>query len=177
MIDMTMLLGSLPPGPNGSAAQLWHFSERSQFPTGAINPYTGYVDILLYPNGTVVPTTIYSTPSSLRHGGVRFSTSGWRSAATWWRPSSTTAIRSRWWPTNCCICRSATSSSSLSSGSPFSGPTIQGEYRIVSLFTRTGQMTSNDNVEFDNPLNPANGTTYNPLFPFLATEQGTLGGR
>ena len=27
------------------------FQERSQFPAGVINPYTGYVDILLYPNG------------------------------------------------------------------------------------------------------------------------------
>src|SRR6202030_2789332 len=40
------------------------FQELSQFPPGVINPYTGYVDILLYPNGTVVPTTLFSTPSS-----------------------------------------------------------------------------------------------------------------
>ena len=26
------------------------------------------------------------------------------------------------------------------------GPALQGEYRIVTLFTRTGQITSNDNV-------------------------------
>ena len=32
-------------------------------------------------------------------------------------------------------------------------------------------------MEFDNPVSPANGVKYNPLFPFLATEQGTLGGR
>jgi hypothetical protein len=49
---------------------------------------------------------------------------------------------------------------------------LQGEYRIVSLFTRTGQITTSDDVKFDNPLNPANGTTYNPGYPFLAAEQG-----
>ena len=47
-------------------------SERSQFPLGVINPYTGYVDILLYPNGSVVPTTIYSTPSSFGMSGAFF---------------------------------------------------------------------------------------------------------
>ena len=41
-------------------------------PGGAINPITGYVDILLNPNGTVVPTTIYSTPSSFGMSGAFF---------------------------------------------------------------------------------------------------------
>ena len=36
----------------------------------------------------------------------------------------------------------------------------------MTLFTRTGQITTNDNVEFDNPLNPANGSTYNPGYRF-----------
>ena len=48
------------------------FQERSQFPPGVINPFTGYVDILLYPNGTVVPTTLYSTPSSFGMSGAFF---------------------------------------------------------------------------------------------------------
>ena len=48
------------------------FQERSQFPPGVINPFTGYVDILLYPNGTVVPTTLYSTPSSFGMAGAFF---------------------------------------------------------------------------------------------------------
>ncbi len=43
-----------------------------RFPPGVINPFTGYVDILLYPNGTVVPTTIYSTPSSFGMSGAFF---------------------------------------------------------------------------------------------------------
>jgi hypothetical protein len=65
----------------------------------------------------------------------------------------------------------------ISTTSPYLGPTLKGEYRIVSLFTRTGQVTSNDNPQFDNPANPVNGTTYNPGYPFLAAEQGTKGGR
>ena len=38
-----------------------YVSERSRLP---VDPTTGYVDILLNPNGTVVPTTEYSSPSS-----------------------------------------------------------------------------------------------------------------
>src|SRR5262245_47468134 len=49
---------------------------------------------------------------------------------------------------------------------------LAGEYRIVTLFTRTGRITSSENVRFDNPLSPANGSTYNPNYPFLAIEQG-----
>ncbi len=46
----------------------------------------------------------------------------------------------------------------------------------MTLFTRTGQITSNDNVQFDNPVNPANGRCYNPGYPFLPTEQGNREG-
>jgi len=63
------------------------------------------------------------------------------------------------------------------SNNPYTGPQIQGEYRVVTLFTRTGQVLTNDNVQFDNPLNPANGVRYNPNFPFLAAQQGARGGQ
>ena len=46
---------------------------------------------------------------------------------------------------------------------PYTGPKLQGEYRIVSLFTRTGQVTTSDNVQFDNPVNPVQRAIYNPL--------------
>ncbi len=150
------------------------FQERSQFPPGVINPYTGYVDILVYPNGTVVPTTIYSTPSSFGMSGAFFH---------FWlaERSDVAAIH----------LDSNGNPVPIVSGQPvylpvgnikqvlqqsttaYTGPALKGEYRIVTLFTRTGQVTTNDNVQFDNPVNPLNGTTYNPNFPFLATEQGT----
>ena len=70
-------------------------------------------------------------------------------------------------------CRSATSSSSSPYRAIHTPPSlVTGEYRIVTLFTRTGQITTNDDAEFDNPLNPANGSTYNPGYPFLAAAQG-----
>ncbi len=54
VIDLTR---PLPPGPGLPAAP----PERSRLP---VDSSSGYVDIMIQPNGTVVPTTIYSSPSS-----------------------------------------------------------------------------------------------------------------
>jgi prepilin-type N-terminal cleavage/methylation domain-containing protein len=143
------------------------FQERSQFPSGVINPYTGYVDILVYPNGTVVPTTIYSAPSSFGMSGAFFHF--WLAERSDIAAPSQNATKAPFLPVG------NIKQQLILSGTPFTGASLQGEYRIVTLFTRTGQITSNDNVEFDNPVNPANGTTYNPGYPFLPTEQGTRG--
>ena len=153
------------------------FQERSQFPPGVINPSSGFVDILLYPNGSVVPTTVYSTPTSFGMSGAFFH---------FWlaeradvvamqldangKPVQLVTNQPLYLPVG-------TINQQLPSTTPYTGPALQGEYRIVSLFTRTGQVTSNDNVQFDNPVSPANGSVYNPGYPFLATEQGTKGGR
>ncbi len=141
------------------------FQERSQFPAGVINPYTGYVDILLYPNGTVVPTTLYSTPSSFSMSGAFFSL--WLAE----RSDVTAPVPSATQPPFLPI--GNIKQQLALPGNPYpSQLLLTGEYRIVTLFTRTGQITTNDNVEFDNPLNPANGSTYNPGYPFLAASQG-----
>jgi hypothetical protein len=176
VIDMTMLLGSLPNPVTGT--RLWNSSERSQFPTGVINPYTGYVDILLYPNGTVVPTSLYSTPSSFGMLGsffhfwlaersdvvpMQFDANG--------NPVPLVAGQKLFLPVG------NINQQLVASSNPWTGASLQGEYRIVTLFTRTGQITSSDGVQFDNPLSPANGTFYNPGYPFLAAEQGSKGSR
>jgi hypothetical protein len=151
------------------------FQERSHFPPGVINPFTGYVDILLYPNGTVVPTTIYSTPSSFGMTGAFFH---------FWlaERGDVTGINVN---NNQQVPLVANQPVFLPIGniqqqlaSPaYTLAQLQGEYRIVTLFTRTGQVTSNDNVQFDNPiLAQQQNRMYNPNFPFLATEQGTKGG-
>ena len=41
--------------------------ERSRLP---VDPYTGYVDVMVSPNGSAVPTTIYSSPSSVGMAGA-----------------------------------------------------------------------------------------------------------
>jgi hypothetical protein len=151
------------------------FQERSQLPLGVINTFTGYVDVLLYPNGSVVPTTIYSTPSSFGMSGAFFH---------FWLAERSDVVAMQM---NNGVPVQLVQNQSLYlpvgniqqqlTSTPYTGPKLQGEYRIVSLFTRTGQITSSDDVQFDNPVNPSNGTTYNPLYPFLAIEQGTKGAR
>jgi prepilin-type N-terminal cleavage/methylation domain-containing protein len=152
--------------PNASSPSL----ERSRLPSGMFNTFTGYVDIVINPDGTVVPTTIYSSPSS----------SGMGSAFVhlWLAERSDLAAPS---PT-------------LTNGAPRTTPPylpvplgmaptlfpgnaeLKGEYRLVTLFTRTGQISTNDTVPFDNPASPANGSTYNPGLPFTAVQQGIRGG-
>ncbi len=134
-------------------------AERSQFPPGVVNPYTGFVDILLYPNGTVVPTTLYSTPASFGMSGAFFRF--WLAERSDVAAVSASATAPPFLPVG------IINQQLVLSSSPYTGPSLQGEYRIVTLFTRTGQITTDDDVQFDNPLNPANGT-YNPGFPFLA---------
>jgi prepilin-type N-terminal cleavage/methylation domain-containing protein len=151
------------------------FHERSQFPPGVINPFTGYVDILVYPNGTVVPTTIYSTPSSFGMSGAFYH---------FWLAERSDVAAIQLDPNNnnapvpivpgqpVYLPVGNIKQQLVLSSLPYTGPSLKGEYRIVTLFTRTGQITTNDNVQFDNPVNPANGSIYNPGYPFLATEQG-----
>jgi prepilin-type N-terminal cleavage/methylation domain-containing protein len=177
VIDLTMLVGSLPPSPAGVQTQpIWQFSERSQFPNGVINPFTGSVDILLNTNGSVVPTTLYSTPSSFGMSGFFHFWLAERSdvnAVTFANGVPQPLVPNQ----NVYLPIGNIKQQLTVPNSPWPFASLQGEYRIVSLFTRTGQVTTNDNVEFDNPLNPINAPNYNPLYPFLATEQGSTGGR
>ena len=138
--------------------------ERSQFPSGVINPYSGYVDILLYPSGTVVPTTLYSTPSSFGLSGAFFSL--WLAERSDVVAPASSAAQPPYLPIG------NIKQQLTLPGNPYNGPSLQGEYRIVTLFTRTGQITTSDNAQFDNPVSPANGSTYNPGYPFLAAAQG-----
>jgi hypothetical protein len=143
--------------------------ERSRLP---VNEFSGYVDILVYPNGTVVPTTIYSTPSSFGLSGSFFH--------FWLAERSDVTAPSQ----------NALSANSSPPGAPpylplpqgiaptlFNGREIKGEYRLVTLFTRTGQITNNDNVPFDNPyVAQQNNVPYNVNLPFLQAQQGIRGG-
>lgn len=135
--------------------------ERSQLPTGVINPFTGYADIVVYPNGTVVPTTIYSSPSSVGMAG---------------------AFIHLWLAERSDVVAPGLGASPalpvgminplLQAGKLYGGSTIQGDYRVVTVFARTGHVTGADGVLFDNPVAPANGVGYNARYPFLAIEQG-----
>ncbi|HKM56451.1 MAG TPA: prepilin-type N-terminal cleavage/methylation domain-containing protein [Isosphaeraceae bacterium] len=151
--------------------------ERSRFPIPAvllvnggqplltsqvINPESGSVDILVNPDGTVVPSTVYSSPSSFGLNGAFLHF--WlaeRSDVT--APSagtySTLPLPAGLAPTNFAT-----------------GAELKGEYSLVTVYSRTGQILVNSPPRFDNPANPANGSYYNLNTPFVDAQQGATGG-
>ena len=176
------------PAPTGNArevllptnvvvdASTWSTTqERSRLP---VNPYTGYVDVLLNPTGTVIPTTIYSSPSvvgmagSFLHFWLGERSDVYAPSASYLAPPPLTP------PPYLPV---GVIQSQLLAGTPYTGTQLKGEYRLTTLFTRTGQIITSDNLLFDNPLNPANQNTtppsYNPSYPFLPAQQGLRGGQ
>ena len=151
--------------------------ERSRFPlppavngvvplgeSQAVNPNSGSVDILVNPDGTVVPSTIYSTPSSFGLNGAFLHF--WlaeRSDVIGPDPNRTAAPF---------LPLPAGLAPSLMTG----GAEIKGDVSLVTVYSRTGQILVNSPPRFDSFANPANGTAYNVNIPFLDAQQGVTGG-
>jgi prepilin-type N-terminal cleavage/methylation domain-containing protein len=142
--------------------------ERSRLP---VNPFTGYVDVMVNANGSVVLSLLYSTPAA---AGLS------SSFLHFWLAERSDVYA----PTN----------NSVSTAAPylppflplpqgtapgaFSGAEIKGEYRLVTLFTRNGQVTTNETVPFDPSAATDFGTaTYNTSYPFIQAQQGVRGGQ
>ncbi len=153
--------------------------ERSRLPAQAFNQSTGSVDILVYPNGQVVPTMNYSTPASVGLSGPFFHF--WLAERTDVAAINVNPSTGNYVPLvpgqNVYLPVGNIQQIPGQAQTPFPGPRIKGEYRLVSVFTRNGQVTTNDNVLFDNPLAPQNGQTYNASLPFLQAQQGIAGGQ
>jgi prepilin-type N-terminal cleavage/methylation domain-containing protein len=139
--------------------------ERSRLP---VNPFSGMVEFLVYPNGSVVPGTTYSSPSSFGmsqafyHFWVAERSDVYAPAA-----NSVSGNYPPFLPLPQGIAPGA-----------FSGIEIKGEYRLVTLFTRTGQVTTNETVPFDpNAPNSIGTASYNYVYPFLQAQQGISGGQ
>ncbi len=133
--------------------------ERSRLP---VDINTGYVEILVNPDGSVVPTTLYSTPSSfgLASAFLHF----WLAERSDLAAPSTSVTAAPYLP--------------LTQGlapNRFNGLEIKGEYCLITLFARTGQITTNANPQFDNPSAPTTGKTYNPSLPFVDAQLGVSG--
>lgn len=139
--------------------------ERSQLP---VNPFTGYVDIVLNPTGTLVPNLIYSSPSVVGMQGAFLH---------FWLAERSDVYAPSPNMTSVPYLPVGIIQPQLLAGNAYTGPSLQGEYRLVTMFARTGQVTTSDNVMFDNPANPANQTskTYNAYYPFIPAQQGVQG--
>jgi len=141
--------------------------ERSRLPLQAFNQSTGSIDILVYPNGQVVPTMNYSTPASVGLAGAFFH---------FWLAERTDVTA----PISLTVAPAlpiGNIAQQLLQGAPYPGPKLKGEYRLVTVFARNGQISTNDNALFDNPLAPQNGQAYNANFPYLQAIEGIAGGQ
>ncbi len=149
-----------------SAFGAGYVKERSRLP---VDPYTGNVDILLNPNGTVVPTTEYSSPSSF----------GMNSAFYHFWLAERGDLFDPVANTNIPYLLPMVPGSTYPGGTPYPLPidplgtrALKGERRLMTLFTRTGQLITNQVETFDaTAIPPGPG----PNFPFLAPQQGVRG--
>lgn len=133
--------------------------ERSRLP---VNPQTGYVDIIVNPNGTAVLTTLYSTPAAVSLGGAFLH---------FW-----VAERSDVYGTQGLIAPVLPVPVNQADAQPnrFAGLAIKGEYRVVTLFARTGATSQGEDMPFDwaNIGHVPPAIPYNPNLPFTAIQQG-----
>jgi len=152
--------------------------ERSRFPlptsllptNGAgqptsqvVNPYSGSVDIVVNPDGSVVPTTVYSSPSSFGINGAFLH---------FWlaERSDVTAPAAGTYSTNWTLPLPA----GIAPDNFATGAELKGEYSLVTVYSRTGQILVNAPPRFDIP-NPQTGA-YNLNVPFIDAQQGVRGG-
>jgi hypothetical protein len=145
--------------------------ERSRLP---VNRFSGYVDILVSPQGDLVPSTPYSTPASLGMANAFFHF--WLAERSDLYAVQTDSngnpvplvtnypfflpmpVGSNVPPQNAYDLLVAGNSGLQS---------LKGEIRLVTLFTRSGQVTTVDSPVFD---------VNNVSRPFIAPQQGARGG-
>ncbi len=143
-----------------------YVSERSRLP---VDPTTGYVDILLNPNGTVVPTAVYSSPSSFGMNAAFYH---------FWLAERGDLFDPLVQP-NVPYLLPMVRASTYPGGTPYPFPNdplgtraLTGERRLMTLYTRTGQLVTNQVETFDaTAIPPGPG----PNYPFLAPQQGLRG--
>ncbi len=134
--------------------------ERSRLP---VNAYTGYFDVLLNPTGDIVPTTIYSSPSSVGLGGAFLH---------FW-------LAERGDLFDPLVQNNVPYLLPMPSGTPgypnindqLPTRVLKGERRLVTLNTRTGLISISEIETFD-----ATGLNGGVNAPFLAPQQGVQGG-
>ncbi|MGC8641511.1 MAG: pilus assembly FimT family protein [Isosphaeraceae bacterium] len=156
-----------------------YVQERSRFPIPAlgfgstsqvVNPYSGTIDIMVNPDGSVVPTTIYSSPTSFGLNGAFLHF--WLAE----RSDVTGPVLNA----NGVPVPGTFSYLPLPAGlAPTNLPTgaeLKGEYSLLTVYSRTGQILVSTPPRFDNPMLPANGIKYNANLPFIEAQQGVRGG-
>ena len=157
-------------------------NERTRVPSSAFNAFSGVIEIMINPDGSVVPTTLYSSPSSLGMSGAFYhfwlaergdvypptlNSAGvpapLATGDPFYLPMPLSAI-SQANPTAAATLDAYFGLVAATPGLPY----LKGELRIVTLFSRSGQITTNENPTFN---------VLNVNQPFLEAQQGVSGGQ
>jgi hypothetical protein len=147
--------------------------ERSRIPLSALNQMSGYIEILIAPDGSIIPTTLYSSPSSITLGD-NFYHFWFAERTDVFAPTVNTLTATG--PAPAPYGPFLPITQGIAPGLFAANAELKGENRIVTLFARTGQVTTNENVVFD--LAAKLGTqNYNPAVPFIQAQQGVSGGQ
>lgn len=125
-------------------------AERSRLP---VNPYTGDVDIVLSPSGQLVPTTIYSCPSSFKISN---------SFLHFWIADRGDLFD----PDPASIPQLPLPRGVVPD--PL-GRELKNDSAVVTLNARTGQITSSTPTEFDTAN--VGKSSYNPGMPFVSSQR------
>ncbi len=140
--------------------------ERSRLP---INSYSGYIDVVINPDGTVLPQTIYSSPASVGMDSAFYHF--WIAERQDLAPPTLGATVQPFLPI---------AQPGGSGATTLAPPFLKGEYAILTLSARTGNIVVNQGAPFlynsSIGYNAQSGT-YNPTNPFIQAEQGLSGGR
>jgi hypothetical protein len=135
-----------------------------------VNSFSGTVDLMVNPDGTVFYSTPYAAPSSFGMAATFFHF--WLAERQDVQAWNTTAPAPPYLP----IAQPG------GSVQPIAGPYLKGEYAVLSLNARTGQIVTSSNPPFFNdPVlgytnQPGTNAKYNPVYPFIQAEQGVNGG-
>lgn len=139
-------------------ATTWNTTqERSRIPS--LNQYTGYADIMVNPDGTILPTTLYSAPTAFNMGSAFFHL--WISDRK--DVASPTGTLGPFLP--------------IPDGTAVSPPTptlqqhLRSDYALVTITSRTGNIATNESMPFD--LANAWTIQYNQNTPFIQAQQGS----
>jgi prepilin-type N-terminal cleavage/methylation domain-containing protein len=162
-------------------ASSWNLTnERTRVPGAAFNQFSGAIEFLVNPDGTVVPTTIYSTPTSIGMSGAFFHFWLAERSDIYAPPATanggTQNLMASLGVTGFPFLLPQPRGADVSGANPYDAlvattpslPVLKGEMRIVTLFTRSGQISTNDNPSF-NVLSVDQ--------PYIQAQQGVSGGQ
>jgi hypothetical protein len=147
---------ALPTQMVVDASTVFGTRERSRLPA---DRFTGFVDVMINPDGSVSYTSPYGTPASFGMGDAFYH--------FWLAERQDVAS-----PAGKAAPLLPIAEPGGKSTKVFAGQVIKGEWSLLTLFTRTGQIAVVESPPFDDPRLVTANRPYDINLPFTASQQG-----